>query len=410
MAPYHRILPLCLAAGLAWGCGDDADDPRPAATPPTAAAPEVRNAPFPTEDDAKRLDGTPAHMLRTLLDDAGPGIVKDLRRIEITEDEYEEIGDFASGVVAGLTTQADKYAAIFKWITSNIRYDFGDNRPYAVFKNRYGVCEGYASLLTVMCCSQGIPAMMVSGGLYNEVLGHAFVYLYADGEWIVSDPTNGGSYEMADESSYGILIPLTACADIFEDEQFAYSFTDKHLNVREVRTGGEQLTVPYSAGGYVLTSFCPDTALPGGIREIYLGKNIETLGENGVGLERYGPNVEAAYVDEGNPVLRSHAGVVYKRNDGAPVPCYIPAAMTRIEFLPMATVGKNVLYDNRNVTEVVFPAGTGRIEAYAIEKCPNLRTIYIPADAVVEENAFDGVAPDVQVIRGDPSGIRPVTL
>jgi transglutaminase-like putative cysteine protease len=109
--------------------------------------------------------------LRDLLDKAGSGIIHSLGTINITDEQYEEIAAFTNNLTAKDTTQLMKYRTIFSWITKNITYEFNDNDPYAVFKNRKAICQGYSNLLTVMCYSQGIPTMVVNGFLIDSYYG-----------------------------------------------------------------------------------------------------------------------------------------------------------------------------------------------------------------------------------------------
>ena len=84
--------------------------------------------------------------------------------------------------------------------------------------------------------------------------------------------------------------------------------------------------------------------------------------------------------------------------------------MTFIELLPMKIVDKNTIYNHMSVEEIYFPEGTERIESYAIENCPKLKRIYVPADAVVAKGAIYNVPNEVEIVRGTPSGITHVTM
>ena len=130
--------------------------------------------------------------LRDLLDKAGPGIIQSLGAMNITDEQYNEIAEYTDSIVKSDTTQTMKYKTIFNWIVKNIKYEFNDNDPYPVFKNRKAICQGYSNLLTVMCYSQGIPTVVVNGFLSQ--MGHAWAYTCPDSTWIVSDPTNNGSF------------------------------------------------------------------------------------------------------------------------------------------------------------------------------------------------------------------------
>ncbi len=354
--------------------------------------------------------------LRDLLDKAGSGIIQSLGAINITSEQYDEIAEFTVNLTKKDTTQMMKYKTIFNWITSNIKYEYNDNDPYAVFKNRKAICQGYSNLLTVMCYSQGIPAMVVNGFLidpYYGEMGHAWAYACPDSTWTVSDPTNKGTFTMKKYGNYGHLSPVTADVNIFSDDIAIYNYYDRLLNIKEVRTNSAAFIVPYSVNGFVVNSLNPVVELPEDIAEIYLGQNIITLGnadDNNVGLSRFGQNLQAVYVDEENESLMDHKGIVYQRNGGNPLLYYIPGGMTFVELLPMEVVGKNTIYSHLSVEEIYFPEGTKRIESFAIENCPKLKRIYIPIDAEIAKDALYKMSNQVEIVRGAPSGITNITM
>ena len=349
--------------------------------------------------------------LRDLLDKAGPGIIQSLGAMNITDEQYNEIAEYTDSIVKSDTTQTMKYKTIFNWIVKNIKYEFNDNDPYPVFKNRKAICQGYSNLLTVMCYSQGIPTVVVNGFLSQ--MGHAWAYTCPDSTWIVSDPTNNGSFTMKSYGKYGHLSPMTTDVNIFMDEIAVYNYADYLLNIKEIHSNSNPLTVPYSTNGFVVNSFNPTVELPEEITEIYIGQNIITLGnsdENNVGLVNKGQCLKAAYVDENNKTLMDHKGIVYKRNGGNPLLYYIPGAMTFVELLPMEVVEKGLICNHMNVEEIYFPEGTKRIESFAIEKCPKLKRIYIPVDAEIAKDALYQISQPVDIVRGAPSGITNITM
>ena len=355
--------------------------------------------------------------LRDLLNKAGSGIIQSLGALmNITDEQYKEIADFTTELTKNDATQTAKYKTIFNWIVKNIKYEYNDNDPYPVFKNRKAICQGYSNLLTVMCYSQGIPTMVVNGFLidsYYGEMGHAWAYTCPDSVWTVSDPTNNGTFTMKSYGKYGHLSPVTADVDIFMDEVAVYNYADCLLNIKEIHSNSNPLTVPYSTNGFVVNSFNPTVELPEEITEIYIGQNIITLGnsdENNVGLVNKGQCLQAAYVDENNKTLMDHKGIVYKRNDGSPLLYYIPGAMTFVELLPMEVVGKNTIYNHMNVEEIYFPEGTKRIESFAIENCPKLKRLYIPVDAEIAKDALYKISQPVDIVRGAPSGINNITM
>ena len=402
MKKLHILFFFCLQTLLMASCGSDSNDdpiiPEPdgptyitnihAIVEPTGS--------FAKDDASSVLDGNSAKNVAYLLEKAGSGIIKGIGNIKINEAQYKEIKTFTDKLVEGKDTDMDIYHKIFKWITDNIKYASGyvDNDPYPVFQTKQAICQGYANLLTVMLHSQGIPSMVANGMLVN-VGGHAWNYVWLD-EWYVSDPTNNGHFLMKDFENNKHLDPMSLDADLFEDEHFVFNFYEHHLNLRQVKQSGKQLTVPFSTNGFKVTSFNPNTELPGEVEEIYIGKNIETLGESIIGLNQHAPSVKYAYVDKENKKMESYGQVVYRNA----IPYYVPASAKIIQFKNISTFGKNFLVDHQHVQTIVIQPGTKTLEAYAFENCPNLQKAYIPEETKVDGNAFYKVHPKFQITRG----------
>ena len=175
-----------------------------------------------------------------------------------------------------------------------------------------------------------------------------------------------------------------------------YHFSEERLNIRQVKKSGKQLIVPFGTNGFRVSAFNPSKPLPEGVEEIYIGQNIESLGENLLGLSIHAPNVKHAFVDSANSKLKSYGQVVYRDSQ----PYYIPAAATVIQFLPIHTFSKNFLKDHAHVETIVIQSGTKSLEAYAFENCPRLQKAYIPEETIVDAKAFYGVHPQFQILRG----------
>ena len=234
--------------------------------------------------------------------------------------------------------------------------------------------------------------------------------MYAGDRWIVSDPTNGRNFEMDNLTDYQELLdPMSVDVPVLEDESFAYSFEDQMLTVTAVKQcQTDYLTVPFSACGYQVQSFCPKSPLPANVHELYIGENIRSLGEAYLGLADNAPNVEYAYVDEASRYLRSYEGAVYERT--ATTPLYIPKSIKRVVLPGKFAIEKNTIVGLPEVEEIVFSEGTKRISSYAIEDCPNLKRVYVPETLVqIDENAIYNCGPDVEIISV-PTGIDHVTM
>ena len=371
---------------------------------------------FAEPDDSKQLNGTPAENLKAIFTATGPKIITSMgRMMNITDAQFQEIAQFTTNLVKEKTSQTEKYQTIFDWVVKNLTYNHTNvnhsNDPYEVFKNRICVCQGYSNLLVVMCNSQNIPAVVVNG-LINGY-GHAWAYVCPDGTWKVSDPTNNGSWDMDNTSAYTHLTPRDADVDLFADDKAVYRYNDYELNVDRVTTKENPLVVPYSAGGFVIGSFNPTVALPEEITEVYIGENIKTFGETydmRLKISNYGKNLHAIHVDEKNPKMLSHKGIVYRKNGDESQLYYIPGGAEYLEFLPMEKVDKETVKDHQNVKTIYFPEGCKSFSPSAIEKCPKLERVYIPEDADFPSNAIYNCPTDVEVIRGIPSSITPIIM
>lgn len=97
----------------------------------------------------------------------------------------------------GLSTQREKYDAIFDYITSNFAYDFVKMvtvKPGMMpdiddcFEKRMGICQDLSAVSVCMLRVQGIPAKLMIGTLGNGTY-HAWVVAVVDGQEILFDPT-----------------------------------------------------------------------------------------------------------------------------------------------------------------------------------------------------------------------------
>jgi protein-glutamine gamma-glutamyltransferase len=121
----------------------------------------------------------------------------------------------AKDITAGMKNEFDKAANIERYLKTRLGYSLDltdthgeDPIAYFLFTRRAGHCEYFASAMTVMLRTQGIPARYVTGflpGEYNDVGGdyivrasdaHAWVEAYFPGYgWITFDPTPAGDVQ-----------------------------------------------------------------------------------------------------------------------------------------------------------------------------------------------------------------------
>ena len=115
-----------------------------------------------------------------------------------TEQDRENLKKLAETITAGCTTNKQKADAIDSWLNRNIYYDVNTS-AYAsdTFYRRTGNCLSYANLMQFLLRSLGIPAVVGDGwrgdmktstvDLMNYE-GHAWCFVYLDGEWVLYDP------------------------------------------------------------------------------------------------------------------------------------------------------------------------------------------------------------------------------
>lgn len=399
------LLPLfALATLLFVSCSNDNSEFLSA--PGVVAPEEPTRSFFPEDDGAPRLSGTFAEQANTLLAQVNVAECTDtMGRINITPEQYAEIKAFTDDLVAECTSQFAAARKCYTWVCENIKYEYTDNDPYPVFKNRTGICQGYSNLLFVMLHSQGIPSLITNGYL-NPVGGHAWNYVYCADKWYVADATNSKFHSTSRIDDFkNTLMPYSFDAVLYKENGCWFDYNERQLNICKVESDESIFTVPFSVKGIRVTSFNPSIDLPSNIREVYIGKNIETLGENSVGLVNKAPGVEYIHVDPENESLASYLGAVYLKS-GSDYQLYvIPQAMKCLEMMPVETIYKNTVYRHNGMEVVIIPPGTKSIEDWAFEFCPNLKIAYIPDGVSVAKNAFSGVHPDFVIIRGDYTNI-----
>lgn len=131
--------------------------------------------------------------------------------------------DLADEVTAGFTTDKDKAAALYYWMTQNVAYDtklYGqvagrknskpksytpaevkaiyEQRVLNTLKRRKGVCEGYSRLYQRLAELAGLECELITGNARGDIMmpgslgiGHAWNAVKIDGKWELLDCTWG---------------------------------------------------------------------------------------------------------------------------------------------------------------------------------------------------------------------------
>jgi protein-glutamine gamma-glutamyltransferase len=134
------------------------------------------------------------------------------------------IKKLAEEITAHSNNDYDKAANIRRYLIANYGYTLnltgareGDPLAYFLFVRRAGHCEYFATAMTIMLRSIGVPARYVTGflpGEYNDVGGdyiirgsdaHAWVEVYFNGfGWITFDPTPPSNDQRSFLSRFGL--------------------------------------------------------------------------------------------------------------------------------------------------------------------------------------------------------------
>ena len=418
MKKIYYILSIALATGIFVSCANDINGTGEVVPNLPTEQPETSNTrSFAEDDGAKSLPGTPAEKLFHILQGADIEFSQRMGNFKVpTDEQYQEIKAFTDELVVGRETDAQKHTKIYDYVRQNVKYADGyvSNEPYDVFKNKKAVCQGYANLLNVMLHTQGIRVVNANGWLNSGAfMGHAWNYAYYSNQWWIVDPTNSIKHKAAELDKYQqMFIPVSADGNFLETELYSYNYDKEKLNLNAVNIAEDAFVVPFSVTlnngeKYKIDCFSPTKDLPENVKEIYIGKNIISIGQDGIyGLKEHAPNVEEAHVDPENQALKSYKGVVYDKYSTSPL--YIPSAKLCVELIPSEVYGKETMTGHKNVLEVIFPTGTKKIEAWAVENCPNLLAAYVPVGTEVDEKAFTGCHADFDIIWEDQTGIKDV--
>jgi len=115
--------------------------------------------------------------------------------------KYKTVTEIAAALTENLTTEHEKFRAIFRWITDNIEYNKSaqnvTDATKIVRKNK-AVCQGFSNLLKEMCNSINIPCDVIVGYTKTEIkdinkklkkTDHAWNSVLLYGNWYLVDVT-----------------------------------------------------------------------------------------------------------------------------------------------------------------------------------------------------------------------------
>ena len=141
----------------------------------------------------------------------------------------------AAELCAGKTSDIDKIAAIFKWVSSNITYDYNLAAtvksgyvpdPDTTLRKKTGICFDYSSLMAAMLRSQGIPTRLVIGDAAPDIY-HAWNEVYTEQTgWITPElMLKNSGYNLVDATFYSTSNSKTKIAEFISNTANYYGST-----------------------------------------------------------------------------------------------------------------------------------------------------------------------------------------
>ncbi len=137
--------------------------------------------------------------------------------LQLPDSTDDRVVDLAASLTAGADSNYERAAVVERWLEANKRYSLDAPKPDSdlvsefVLGNTPGYCTYYASAMTVMLRSQGVPARFVTGFTPGQQVGedewvvrglnsHAWVEVYVpDRGWVRFDPTPSGERTSAEQ-------------------------------------------------------------------------------------------------------------------------------------------------------------------------------------------------------------------
>jgi hypothetical protein len=128
------------------------------------------------------------------------------KKLDASKSDSRQARTLSLALTKELTTDTEKFKALFSWVAHNISYNYGAyfspggtySNVQSILRHRSAICVGYAELMDSLCTYAGIPNVSVYGyakdhlsdvhdSLYID--NHAWNAVKLDGEWYVYDAT-----------------------------------------------------------------------------------------------------------------------------------------------------------------------------------------------------------------------------
>jgi transglutaminase/protease-like cytokinesis protein 3 len=228
--------------------------------------------------------------------------------------KYKSYTELVAPLTENLQTDQEKFRVLFRWITDNISYSYGNRSSDAdkVVKNKKAVCIGYSTLLKEMCNSAGIECEIISGYSKTDIkdinkkykkTDHAWNAVKLYDKWYLVDVTWATSYyddkKRKSIKSYNELYYLTP-PDIFVRKHYP---KDKKWQMLDKPISKSEFTKPHIYYTGFFDNHIADLQPHKGILKIRLKDTLEIKFKSDYEIKRatielgneqfvYRPNIE----------------------------------------------------------------------------------------------------------------------
>lgn len=339
----------------------------------------------------------------------------------ITEEQYREIQDFTEQITEDAVTEAEKIQRIYDFILrgkgQNQDYVLqpGETRndPYPMYAKMEGVCYGCANLFRTMCVAVNIPCVNVGGNFCTSdgaEYAHAWNFVYCDGRWCLADSMQAkmdltGSEEVWKWFHVQCLETVLLKEDGYQityDEGLAvvgYTGDDKELIIPETCGDGKWIITAVDCSVPANTIGGVGFLISEGIERLVLPKTVTTI----LHIDSVrATTLKEITVDSANPVYSSYGGVVYNKEMTELI--YIPRGIEELELKKTGIIEKNTLYGLNNLKVLKFAEGTTELQGWAVENCPGLESVYIPASVqIIDSQTFEGCGTEFTIYAPEGS-------
>ena len=294
---------------------------------------------------------------------------------EATDTSYlgsnkNEIINEAKKITSTCSNNYEKVKAIYKWVTENIYYGNGDsenfsNKAEEVYRERHGVCYGYANIFTALCRAINIPCVTICGGACvgepymknepkdhydssDEGIGpHAWNAYYIDGQWRYCDAT-WDSHRGFENGIYKVDSAATQCWFDASIDYMSY----RHINqtTSDIAFASNNFGFTLVGENYAVEKYYgnnPNIILPTNFN----GINIESTGWKGF---------------QGNDTIKS---------------VVIPKVST------FNILGYAAFLNCKNLESIFVPSTITDIDGLTLIGCSSKLTIYCEAGSAMEKYA-----------------------